>query len=190
MNILDEIQSKQGIKLPAAYRALAEGGFFDLFGAPIQSIPPKERGRHVNERLSSGKALWLHDVEWFGAEAMRDTDRSRDGGLLGFAQNGGGDVWGFDEQGRVGFFALDSGMTIDSPDFPTWLYRQLLRLFTWNADPDQAPRFATYARIVRPHLSPAHQAIIDEVAARTPTERKSGEISLLLPKEEKELQSR
>jgi hypothetical protein len=187
---LDEVETKQGIKLPAAYRALAQGGFLDLFGAPVATIPRNERAKRIGERLSTGKALWLHDVEWFTPDSMRDDDRSGSGGLLGFAQNGGGDVWGVDAAGQVGFYTPDSGMRIDAPDFVTWLYQQLLHLFTWNAEAEHAERFATYARIVRPHLSPARRAVIDEVAARQPVTQKGGEISVLLPKEADELRAR
>ncbi len=170
-DVLDQIEARHGLKLPAAYRALVTAGHLRDGGAA----------------RAEGRVLVLQDLEWFPVADVLAADRGSDvnHGLLPFAQDGAGCVYGFDDQGQVCY--AEYAVEVKAPDFGTWLYQELIRLFTWNADAGVAARFGAIAAMARPHLSPAHQAVIDPLAARTPEKRKSGEISLLTPAEAQKL---
>lgn len=167
---LQQIEARHGVTLPPSYRELAAAGYLDIFG-------PRDQGR----------VLELQDMEWFPLADIVGLDRANDvnQGLLPFAQDGAGCVYGFDDQLRVCY--AEYAVEVRAPDFGTWLYQELIRLYTWNADPNVATRFGVYATMVRPYLTDAQWAVIEPIAARTPERRTSGEVSVLTPAEARAL---
>jgi hypothetical protein len=179
MDALASITKRFEFTLPAAYKALLDGGHL---GMPWETY------------------VVFDDFEWLAADAIAEYEFSKysiasDGGFVPFAINGGGNPWCWRMDWTangvtpVAFCEGEKGLGY-APDFRGFLFRKALEEFAGANDLASSPKKHADLRravdIVAPHLPAAWTKRLRELAGHEMKKWQKGKFGELfvLPKDE------